>query len=113
MKEGGVDSDGFYCTAGVANVRINDDGELYRFSCQMCNDKTMSLGNILEDNYKKPEYGVICRTERYKDGIKQKTFCTCFRSFISLFRTVPDWLQKEASKYPEEFAKLLPENYEK
>lgn len=80
-----LDCTGFYCDAGLHNVRIEKNGNLKRSACRICS-MYFKMGNILKDDYEKPNGMIICKcNEAGKDGIYQDKFCTAFNN-TSMYR---------------------------
>ena len=80
IKEGALDTTGFYCTAGLHNVRIEKNGNLKRSACRLCS-MYFKMGNILKGDYEKPNGEIICKCEeKGKDGILQEKYCTAFNN---------------------------------
>lgn len=85
INEGALNPSGFYCTAGLHNVRIDLKGNLTRSACRLCS-MYFKMGNILEGNYEKPKDMVICKChEAGKDHIYQDKYCTAFNN-TSMYR---------------------------
>ena len=85
IKEGALDPSGFYCTAGLHNIRIDLKGNLTRSACRLCS-MYFKMGNILKGDYEKPDEMVICKCrEAGKDHIYQDKYCTAFNN-TSMYR---------------------------
>ena len=81
IKEGALDPTGFWCTAGMHNVRINKSGELLRSACRLCS-MYFKNGNIRNpESYKKITEPIVCKTtEAGKDHKYLTKYCTCFNN---------------------------------
>lgn len=76
IDKGGLDTEGFICTAGLDGIRIAEDGSLRRAGCRHAS--ISPLGNILDD-YELPSDPFVCHTtEADKNGIEKYKLCTCF-----------------------------------
>ena len=86
LNEGGFDTTGFWCNAGMHNVRIEKDGSMKRSACRLCS-MYFKMGNVCDINsYEKPKGEIICKTtEAGKDHKYQTKYCTCFNN-ISMHR---------------------------
>ena len=85
IKEGALNPSGFYCTAGLHNVRIDLKGNLTRSACRLCS-MYFKMGNILKGDCEKPDEMVICKCrEAGKDHIYQDKYCTAFNN-TSMYR---------------------------
>lgn len=70
--EGGLDTEGFYCTAGLSGIRINPKGELQRAGCRFCASKfgAGKLGRI-EDFVALPKESVLCHTTLPEEAVDE------------------------------------------
>lgn len=62
IEDGHFNPDGFKCTAGMNNLRIDSNGDMLRAGCACCAGR-YRLGNILTDKYERPSGPVVCRLE--------------------------------------------------
>lgn len=62
IEDGHFNPDGFKCTAGMNNLRIDTNGDMLRAGCACC-ARSHRLGNILTDRYERPSEPIVCRLE--------------------------------------------------
>lgn len=78
IKDGHLDTNGFYCNAGVHNVRILKNGDMYRAACRLC-ALYFKMGNVLDINsYNKITKELICETtvKGFNNEFETK-YCPC------------------------------------
>lgn len=79
IEGGGLDPEGFECSAGLDGVRIDVDGSLRRTGCQWCGKKENWLGNLITGEYILPTEPIICHTTiEHKYLGERHKLCTAF-----------------------------------
>jgi len=80
VKDGGLDPEGFYCSAGLDGLRIEADGSLRLAGCQWCGKPENRIGSLLTNEYTMPTEPIQCHTtiDWQNTGKLKHKFCTAF-----------------------------------
>ena len=86
IENGGLDPEGFKCTAGLDGLRINIDGTLRRAGCQWCGKQENWLGDLITGEYILPTEPIVCHTTiQHKFLGERHRYCTAFGN-MSIFK---------------------------